>query len=440
LAAPWYRAADRIAIMTLSSTNPSAGAVAALEDRYLAVRDQSVALCRTLAPEDCVVQTMPSVSPTKWHLAHTTWFFEQFILVPRAAGYRVFHARYEYLFNSYYYTKGQMHARGERGLLSRPKVREILDYRAYVDAAMRNLIDTDTSDELGFLVELGLHHEQQHQELILTDIKHVLSVNPLQPAYAELPVLPISEAPAALNFVELPGGIGQIGSAGEGFCFDNETPRHRVLLEPFRLAERLITNSEYLEFMTAGGYADSRHWLADGWAWLQETDLRAPLYWSEDFESQFTLGGQRDIDPNAPVCHVNHYEADAFARWAGARLPSEAEWETVAAQQAIEGNTIDTGLLQPRALATETGDIYQLYGDVWEWTGTPYLPYPGFRPLAGSLGEYNGKFMANQMVCRGGSCVTPANHLRASYRNFFYPHERWQFFGIRLAKDATKDG
>ena len=425
--------------MTLTSKTPSAGAAAALEDRYLAVRDQSLALCRTLEPEDCVVQTMPSVSPTKWHLAHTSWFFEQFILVPRAPGYRVFHPSYEYLFNSYYYTKGQMHPRHERGLLSRPTSREIRDYRAYVDAAMRNLIDSDASDELSLLVELGLHHEQQHQELILTDIKHVLSVNPLQPAYAELPLPPISQPPAALEFVAFPGGIGQIGADGTGFCFDNETPRHRVLLQPFEFADRLITNGEYREFIDAGGYADSRHWLADGWTWLQETGTGAPLYWSEDLDSEFTLGGPRDIDPHAPVCHVNQYEADAFARWAGARLPSEAEWESVAAQQAIDGNTVETGLLHPRALHADTKGIAQLYGDVWEWTASAYSPYPGFQPLQGSLGEYNGKFMSSQVICRGGSCVTPASHLRASYRNFFYPQERWQFFGIRLAKDAAKN-
>ncbi|UCG74033.1 MAG: ergothioneine biosynthesis protein EgtB [Chromatiales bacterium] len=424
--------------MTLTSKTPTA-ATAALEDRYLAIRDQSLALCRTLQPEDCVVQTMPSVSPTKWHLAHTSWFFEQFILVPHAPGYQAFHPAFDYLFNSYYYTKGQMHPRDARGLLSRPTLREVRDYRACVDAAMRNLIDSDSSDELAFLVELGLHHEQQHQELILTDIKHVLSVNPLQPAYAELPLPPVSEAPAALGFVEFPGGIRQIGADGPGFCFDNETPRHRLLLEPFQLADRLVTNGEYREFIDAGGYADSRHWLADGWAWLQETGTGAPLYWSDDLASEFMLGGPRDIDPHAPVCHVNFYEADAFARWAGARLPSESEWESVATQHAIDGNTVDTGLLHPRALPADTQGIAQLYGDAWEWTASAYSPYPGFQPLEGSLGEYNGKFMSSQVVCRGGSCVTPADHLRATYRNFFYPQERWQFFGIRLARDVTRN-
>jgi ergothioneine biosynthesis protein EgtB len=407
--------------------------------RYAAVRAATPALCRSLYPEDCVVQSMPSVSPTKWHLAHTTWFFEQFLLVDGAAGYRVFHPRYEYLFNSYYYTKGHMHPRDQRGLLSRPTLAQIHAYRAHVDDAMLRLIAAGVSADVAFLIELGLHHEQQHQELLLTDIKHVLSVNPLQPAYAELPLPPARSALPSLRMIAFPGGIDQVGASGPDFCFDNETPRHRVLLEPFRLASRLVSNAEYREFIEAGGYADSRHWLADGWAWLQNHDVHRPLYWSADLQSEFTLGGPRDIDPNAPVCHVNYYEADAYARWAGARLPTETEWETVAAQHAIVGNTIDNGLLQPRALTGDADTASQLYGDVWEWTASAYLPYPGFKPLAGSLGEYNGKFMANQMVCRGGSCVTAADHLRPSYRNFFYPHERWQFFGLRLAMDAATE-
>jgi ergothioneine biosynthesis protein EgtB len=425
--------------MTLTSKHPATGVGQSLEDRYLAVRDRSLAICRHLEPEDCVVQSMPSVSPTKWHLAHTTWFFEQFILAERVSGYHAFHPRYEFLFNSYYYTKGQMHRRDQRGLLSRPTLREVRDYRACVDAAMRNLIDADESDDLAFLVELGLNHEQQHQELMLTDIKHVLSVNPLQPAYAELPLPPAGDAPPELGYVDFPGGIGHIGTEDERFCFDNETPRHRVLLEPFYLADRLVTNAEYREFIDDGGYSDCRHWLADGWAWLQETAETAPLYWSDDCNAEFTLGGLRDIDAHAPVTHINFYEADAFARWAGARLPTEAEWESAATPHGIRGNLYESGLLQPRCIDAAHDGIGQLYGDAWEWTASAYLPYPGFKALAGSLGEYNGKFMSGQMVCRGGSCVTPADHVRPSYRNFFYPNERWQFFGIRLAKDVSGD-
>jgi ergothioneine biosynthesis protein EgtB len=419
--------------MTPNPESAAAGSTASIDDQYLRVRAHSLQLCETLDPEDCLVQTIPSVSPTKWHLAHTTWFFEQFILVERVADYRAFHPRFDYLFNSYYYTKGQMHPRQARGLLSRPTLGEIRTYREHVDAAMAQLLARDDSAELRFLVELGLNHEQQHQELMLTDIKHVLFSNPLHPAFAELPMPPTQELAVPLRFAQLQGGIGQVGAGNDGFAFDNERPRHRILLEPFQLAERLVTNNEYLEFMSGGGYADSRHWLADGWAWLQETGTDRPLYWSDDRHTEFTLGGMRPLDQHAPVCHLNYYEADAYARWAGARLPTEAEWESAAAALPIVGNTADAGFLQPQA--TDAKSLSQIYGDTWEWTSSAYSPYPGFAPLAGSLGEYNGKFMANQMVCRGGSCVTPADHLRVSYRNFFYPHERWQFFGIRLAKD-----
>lgn len=413
------------------------GGDAALAQRFGAIRAASTALCATLQAEDCVVQSMPSVSPTKWHLAHTSWFFEQFLLLGRLPGYRVFHPRFEYLFNSYYYTKGEMHPRDARGLLSRPSLTEVHDYRRHVDAAMLQLLAADECDELTFLVELGLQHEQQHQELMLTDIKHVFFSNPMHPAYAASPASAAATAAIPLSFSEYPGGIGQIGANGKEFCFDNERPRHRILLQPFQLANRLVTNGEYRDFISAGGYRDSRLWLADGWAWLQQNGNESPIYWNDGLDSEFSLHGDVDLDPAAPVCHVNYYEADAFARWAGARLPTEAEWESIAVNLPVLGNFADSTALRP--LAAQPGDAQpkQVFGDLWEWTASPYAPYPGFKPLDGSLGEYNGKFMANQIVCRGGSCVTPAGHVRASYRNFFYPHESWQFFGIRLARDAA---
>jgi len=407
----------------------------ALDDRYRRIRATTEALCRTLEPEDYVVQTAPHVSPTKWHLAHVTWFFEQFLLVPRQAGYRAFHPRYDYLFNSYYETKGCMHPRAERGLLSRPTVREVMDYRAHVDAAMLALLDeADDDEELAFHTELGLNHEQQHQELMLTDIKQVFFASPLEPALADIPPAPRRGPLPPLGFRGFSGGTPSIGAAGSDFCFDNETPRHRVLVDDFELADRPISNGEYRAFIDAGGYADPSLWLADGWAWINAYGVDRPLYWNADRDSEFTLAGRRDIDPDAPVSHVSFYEADAFARWAGMRLPSEAEWEVAATGESVDGNLLDTGALHPRRDATTGAGLRQLFGDVWEWTASPYSPYPGFEPLAGSLGEYNGKFMCNQMVCRGGSCATPSDHVRASYRNFFYPHERWQFFGIRLAR------
>jgi ergothioneine biosynthesis protein EgtB len=416
---------------------PSVGTATNLDDRYETVRATSLALCRTLEPEDYVVQSMPGASPTKWHLAHTTWFFEQFILTSRADGYQVFNPQFEYLFNSYYYTKGQMHPRDQRGLLSRPTVREVEAYRAHVDAALLALLEKSQDAELTGLVELGLQHEQQHQELMLTDIKHVFSLNPLRPALVDAEfqrrLTPIPD----LGYQDFEGGTHEIGSTGDGFAFDNETPRHAVLLQPYRLANRLVTNREYRAFIDAGAYRDSSLWLADGWAWIQETGSDRPLYWSRDLEREFTLSGIRDIDPDAPVCHVSFYEADAYARWAGARLPTESEWEVAAAGVPVQGNLMEHGKLHPQALKSRGASLGQLFGDVWEWTASAYSPYPGFKPLAGSLGEYNGKFMCNQMVCRGGSCVTPGGHIRASYRNFFYPQERWQFFGIRLAQDGA---
>jgi ergothioneine biosynthesis protein EgtB len=326
-----------------------------------------------------------------------------------------------------------MHARPKRGLLSRPTLAEVFDYRAHVDEHMQRLLDERGDDEeLATVVTLGLNHEQQHQELLLTDIKHVLSRNPLQPAFdPELPV-PQSRPVDAYCYLTGTSGIHQVGATGDGFHFDNETPRHDALLHEHRIGSRLVTNGEFREFITDGGYAESTLWLSDGWATVTQEGWQRPLYWSEDLASEFTLGGVRTIDDAAPVTHISFYEADAFARWAGARLPTEFEWETAAADEPVEGNLLQSGFLHPVSGATAT----QFFGDVWEWTSSPYAPYPGFVPLSGSLGEYNGKFMCNQMTARGGSCVTSSDHVRASYRNFFYPHMRWQFFGIRLAKDG----
>lgn len=417
------------------SLAPSEGP-GALSTVYSRVRHTTTELCDSLEPEDYVVQSMPDISPTKWHLAHTTWFFENFILAEHAQAYRRFNEQYHYLFNSYYYTVGQMHRRPERGLLSRPTVKEIMAYRRYVDESMLALLDERPGDsELSFLVELGLNHEQQHQELILTDIKHVFSRNPLLPALARTPRA-LSSRPDEIRFEPQRGGVHEIGATAGSFCFDNETPRHRVLIQDFALASRLVTNGEYLEFVRDAGYETSALWLSDGWTEVQTEAWNRPLYWDEACEKEFTLGGERPLDLHAPVCHVSFYEADAFARWAGARLPREEEWEVVAAESPVRGNFQEAGFLHPISLQSASdGGSHQIFGDVWEWAQSPYSPYAGFQPLAGSLGEYNGKFMCNQLVLRGGSCATPQDHIRASYRNFFYPDARWQFSGIRLAKD-----
>ena len=401
---------------------------------YTHTRAATLALCEGLAPEDTVVQSMPDASPTKWHLAHTTWFWENFVLTPHLPGYRAFHPQFGYLFNSYYHTVGTMFRRPQRGLLSRPTLAEVRAYRAHVDGEMQRLLERERGNvDIAFLVTLGVNHEQQHQELILTDIKHLLGSNPLLPALRMTPAPAPASRAAKLEFVAMPDGIAEIGYDGNGFCFDNETPRHRVLLQPHALASRAVTNGEYLEFIRAGGYTESSLWLSDGWAKVNSEGWQRPLYWSEDMNTCYTLGGQRDIDSAAPVCHVSYYEADAFARWADARLPTEAELEHAASGVPIAGNFVESGLLQPAA-ACGAG-VMQLYGDVWEWTSSAYGPYPGFRPLRGSLGEYNGKFMCSQLVLRGGSCTTPASHMRSTYRNFFYPDARWQYSGIRLARD-----
>jgi ergothioneine biosynthesis protein EgtB len=417
----------------------SASGLTPLLRHYLSVRGASLVLAEPLQAEDCVVQTIPEVSPTKWHLAHVTWFFEKFCLLEHSPGYRLYNEAFHYLFNSYYYSVGQMHARSRRGLLSRPLLGEIVDYRLHVDAAMRDLIDAaDDQSEVALKVTLGLHHEQQHQELLLTDIKHVFFSNPLGPAYAESKSSePQSIAP--LKFVERPSGRYSIGANDDtDFHFDNESPAHEVIVGDHALSNRLITNAEFRQFIDDGGYEDSRLWMADGWHRVLCGEIRRPLYWSENLEYEFTLSGWQPLDSASSVCHLSYYEADAFARWAGARLPLESEWELAAKDSTIKGNLLDHGRMHPLPANrndSEAGGIQQLWGDVWEWTSSPYAAYPKFKPLAGSLGEYNGKFMANQMVVRGGSCVTWASHLRPTYRSFFYPHDRWQFLGIRLAKD-----
>ena len=399
------------------------------------VRSITERLASGLSAEDQVVQTMPDVSPTKWHLAHVTWFFEHFVLQPKLPGYRPFDARWHYLFNSYYYSVGSMHPRDRRGLLSRPTVAQILDWRAHVDAAMQPLLERARDDaDLAFLITLGLNHEQQHQELLLTDIKHVLWSNPLGPAYDEALPEPAAGHTPPLSFIERDACDVEIGTDTEaGFCYDNETPRHRVALRAHALASRLVTNAEYRAFIDEGGYREPHWWLADGWACVEAQGWQGPLYWSDDGRQHFTMGGWRALLDDAPVCHVSFYEADAYARWAGARLPSETEWEAAAADAPVAGNFVETGWLQP-APATQTG-LSQLFGDTWEWTYSPYMAYPGFRALAGSLGEYNGKFMCNQLSVRGGACLSSADHLRASYRSFFYPQQRWQMLGFRLARD-----
>jgi len=406
-----------------------------LAAEYAAVRHASEVLARPLAVDDYGLQAMPETSPSKWHLAHTTWFFETFLLKPYRSGYRAFNPQYEYLFNSYYNQVGAQFPRARRGLLSRPTVEEVVGFRAHVDTAMAALLaDADEAQwpDIAARTTLGCQHEKQHQELFLTDIKYNLSVNPLKPAYYDdLPSTP-RDGGGAFRWIEQPGGIQEIGHDGAGFAFDNESPRHRVLLPGYALASRLVTNGEYLAFIEAGGYRRPEFWLADGWRAAQEHGWQAPLYWQAADRSWqlYTLAGLRPLNEQEPVCHVSFYEADAYARWAGARLPTEAEWEALARRQAVSGNLRETGYLHP--CPARDG---QWFGDVWEWTASSYAPYPGYRPPAGALGEYNGKFMVNQMVLRGGSCVTPADHIRPSYRNFFYPVDRWQFSGVRLAQD-----
>jgi ergothioneine biosynthesis protein EgtB len=404
-----------------------------ITDRFFATRALTESLAAPLSAEDQTVQSMPDVSPTKWHRAHTTWFFETFLLAPKLPGYQPFHPAYGYLFNSYYEGVGARYPRHDRGMVSRPGIQEIATYRAFVDEAMAALFDRATDPDVTGLVELGIQHEQQHQELLLMDIKHVLSRNPLLPAYDG--VCPVPPTPAGTPaFTEFAGGVREIGYTGEGFRFDNELPRHPVYLEPFALADRPVTCGEWSAFIDDGGYRRPELWLSDGWATVQSERWEGPLYWSRiDGEwHEFTLGGPHTVAEGQPVCHVSYYEADAFARWAGVRLPTEAEWEMAATGRPVEGHFLDQSRLHP----TPAGDAPTgPFGDVWQWTSSAYSPYPGFEAAPGAVGEYNGKFMVNQYVLRGGSCVTPPGHLRATYRNFFPPSARWAFSGLRLARN-----
>ncbi|MGD9954280.1 MAG: ergothioneine biosynthesis protein EgtB, partial [Burkholderiales bacterium] len=389
---------------------------------------------------DCALQSMPDASPVKWHLAHTTWFFETFVLEPHAPGYRPFDAHFRVLFNSYYNAVGDKHPRPERGLISRPDLARILAYRKYVDHAMAALLsDESLAERSTALVELGLQHEQQHQELVLTDVKHLLSCNPLKPAYhAPWPLTPVrARKPHWLAFEP---GVREIGHAGAGFAYDNESPRHRVMLAPFGIATHPVTHGDFIDFIEDGGYRRPGLWLSAGWEAVQAGGWEAPMYWERrsDGWHTFTLHGMVRVDPHTPVCHLSFYEAEAYARWAGARLPTEAEWEVAAAASPVEGNFVEGGALHPLALRSDPakGALAQAYGDVWEWTRSDYSPYPGFRAAEGAVGEYNGKFMCGQYVLRGGSCATPRSHIRLTYRNFFPPGARWQFSGLRLARDA----
>ena len=424
----------------MSRTSASLPRGTDLAARYCEVRAATESLCEPLSAEDCAAQSMPEASPAKWHLAHTTWFFETFVLEQAVPDYRAFERDFRVLFNSYYTGIGEQHPRPQRGLLTRPGLDEVLAYRAHVDEETRTLLETDRLPEsLARTIRLGLEHEQQHQELILTDAKHLFARNPTAPVYREHPGPPAGEA-KPLTWHYNAGGVVSIGHDGRSFAFDNECPRHERILRPFELASRAITSAEFLAFMADDGYDRPELWLADGWTAVREGGWRAPLYWEQRDGSWhvFTLAGMRELCDPEPACHLSYYEADAYARWAAARLPTEVEWEHVAARQSVEGNFVESRLCHPAAAAPEAGALgpAQLFGDVWEWTQSAYGGYPGYRPPEGAVGEYNGKFMCSQLVLRGGSCATPRAHVRASYRNFFYPDARWQFSGVRLARDA----
>jgi ergothioneine biosynthesis protein EgtB len=415
-----------------------------LRTRYQEVRRFSALLCETLLPEDCTVQSMPDVSPTRWHLAHTTWFFEEFVLASRS-DYRPYNEAFGYLFNSYYNTVGKQYPRPRRGMLSRPSIGEIFAYRQYVDEHLVRLLESGAVEEDGRLqgvLQTGLHHEQQHQELILTDIKHVFAQNPLWPVFRD-GTFAVSAATRARRWISFNEGLQWVGHEGDGFSYDNEGPRHRVFLQPFELSGNLVTCGEYLEFMADGGYQRPELWLSDGWRTVQERGWDAPLYWirRDGVWMEFTLSGLREVDPDCPVSHVSYFEADAFARWAGVRLPTEFEWEIAAGEAPIEGNFADSLIARGKAIHPSqpsaggvASEPAQLFGDVWEWTASQYTAYPGYKPPEGAIGEYNGKFMCNQFVLRGGSCATSRSHIRRTYRNFFPPDARWQFSGIRLAR------
>ncbi len=416
---------------------PAALATLSLTDRFRAVRAATVSLCKPLETEDYVVSSMDDVSPTKWHLAHTSWFFETFLLAPHAPTYTALNPRYAFLFNSYYVQAGERHCRAQRGLVTRPTVSQVFEYRAYVDDAVLELCESIANDPehpAWAVLELGLHHEQQHQELLVTDIKHVFWTNPMRPAYRETPLQSPSALPQTWHAVD--EGVYHIGHNSSAFAFDNESPAHKTYVQAAQVATRLVTNAEYAAFIADGGYRQPALWLSNGWSTVQTERWQAPLYWEkrDGAWSEFTLSGEASVLPHAPVTHLSYFEADAFARWAGYRLPTEAEWEVVAAQHPVRGRFAEHGTLHPSA--DSTSGMQQLFGDVWQWTQSAYVAYPGFKPSAGAIGEYNGKFMCDQWVLRGASCATPHSHARHTYRNFFPSDTRWQFTGIRLAADA----
>jgi ergothioneine biosynthesis protein EgtB len=424
--------------MPTVTARKSEGLSATLE-RFRAVRDQSRKLAAPLSDADATVQSMEDASPAKWHLAHTTWFFEAMVLKPNLPGYAVFDEAFNYLFNSYYETVGKRQPRPMRGMITRPALDRVMAYRAHVDEVVGRLVEAGTDRAVLDLIELGCHHEQQHQELLLTDILHLFAQNPLKPAYRDpepLAVGPEGEDDAA--WIGFEGGIALVGHDGTGFAFDSEGPRHKALLQPFRLADRLVTNRQWMEFMDDGGYRSPLLWLSDGWATVQAKGWSSPLYWEERGGRwwSMTLRGLQPVDPAAPVTHVSYFEADAFATWVGKRLPTEAEWERASQGLPQTGNFAGTGRYRPKPADGAKAGLKQMFGDVWEWTRSPFTPYPGFKPVEGAVGEYNGKFMCGQFVLRGGSCVTPDDHIRATYRNFFQPGKRWQFSGLRLAEDA----
>lgn len=423
----------------VDATAPTDSGDDSLEARFEAVRSYSESIVAGLPAEDLVPQSMEDASPLKWHLAHTSWFFETFLLRESLPDYRPLRDEYAYLFNSYYNAVGPQYSRPQRGMITRPTVADVLEYRAYVNQHMARLFDSAMTEELAPVVELGLNHEQQHQELMLTDVKHLFAQNPLLPEFRPGSGAPSSEPARPLEWVAFAEGVHWVGTDEDAFHFDNEGPRHQVFLRPFELASRPVTNGEYLQFIDDGGYERSNLWLSSAWSKLNAEGWRSPLYWDKrDGEwFQFTLGGERPLDLDAPVTHVSHYEADAYARWAEVRLPTEFEWEVAATEQAVSGNFADDYRWQPSADMASDGSLSQLYGGVWEWTSSAYLPYPGFYAADDAIGEYNGKFMSNQMVLRGGSVATPdAGHVRPTYRNFFPPDIRWQFSGIRLARDV----
>ena len=422
------------------STHLTVPAIQEVIEQYAQIRARTELICRPLEPEDTVVQPVVDVSPPKWHMAHTGWFFETFLLQPHLPGYKLFHKQYSYLFNSYYNSVGSRVQRDQRSTLTRPPLRDIYAYRQHVDEHMHQLLqqlDEDKLAELLPVLQLGLQHEQQHQELLITDIKYILSTNPLLPIYKPQAQPYINTASTKASFLEIPGGIYKIGFRGDGFCFDNELGVHEVILDDFQIMNRLVTNGEYMEFMADGGYADFRHWLDEGFALVNTQNLEAPLYWMKQDEEwhRFTMHGLEKVNPNDPVCHISFYEADAYANWASKRLLTEFEWEAAAqAYPPSGGNFMESERLEPTAADPAAEGLQQLYGDVWEWTYSAYHPYPGFTKAPGAIGEYNGKFMLNQMVLRGGSCATPESHIRTTYRNFFHPDKRWQYNGIRLAQ------